>query len=110
MLLASTAPINASATVISETNILLTWNHPISFNGILHDYKIRYKLASDSIYGSSVSAGSRPFYIIKNLRPFSDYDFQVSPFVLICSYSLFYNYNLIIIAQVDYVTTNFLTS
>jgi len=74
---ASTAPINASATVISETSILLTWNHPISLNGILHDYKIRYKLTSNSEYGSSFSAGDRPFYIINNLRSFTEYDFQV---------------------------------
>ena len=80
LILASTAPINASATVISATSILLTWNHPVSFNGILHDYKIRYKLASDSGYGSSFSAGDRPFYIINNLKSFTDYDFQVSFF------------------------------
>ena len=80
LILASTAPINASATVISETSILLTWNHPISLNGILHDYKIRYKLTSNSEYGSSFSAGDRPFYIINNLRSFTEYDFQVSFF------------------------------
>ena len=80
LVLASTAPINASATAISATSILLTWNFPLSFNGILHDYQIRYKLASDSIYGSSFSVGGRPFYIIKSLRPLSDYDFQVSSF------------------------------
>ena len=78
--LASSAPINASASAISATSILLTWSLPTSFNGILHDYKIRYKLASDSRYGSSFTAGDRPFYIIKKLRPFTDYDFQVSSY------------------------------
>ena len=82
LVLASTAPINVSATVISATSILLTWNLPMSFNGILHDYQIRYKLASDSRYGSSVSAGDRPFHIINNLRPFADYDFQVRFFFI----------------------------
>ena len=82
LVLASTAPINTSATVISATSILLTWNHPISFNGILHDYKIRYKLASDSRYDISFSAGGRPFYVVSSLSPFTAYDFQVSSFLV----------------------------
>ena len=80
LVLASTAPRSVSATAISASSIRLTWSQPYAINGILHDYKIRFKLASDSEYGSSFSAGDRPFYIINNLRSFTAYDFQVSCF------------------------------
>ena len=78
--LASTAPRSVSATAISATSIRLTWSQPYAINGILHDYKIRYKLASDSRYGNSFSVGRHPFYISNRLKPFADYDFQVSSF------------------------------
>ena len=80
LVLASTAPRSVSATAISATSIRLTWVQPYAINGILYDYKIRYKLASDASYGSSFSARDRLFSIISSLRPFTDYDFQVSSF------------------------------
>jgi len=75
---AATAPLNVSATAITETRIQLTWNHPVSFNGILFDYKIRYKLSSDSNFGISVSAGVQMTFIVKGLRTFADYELQVN--------------------------------
>ena len=75
--LASTAPLNVSATAISATSIRLTFNQPISINGILHDYTIRYKLSSSSTYGTSVSAGMQVAYIFNGLIPFTSYEFQV---------------------------------
>ena len=79
---AASAPINVSATGISSTRITVSWSEPISLNGILHDYNIRYKLSSDVIYNNSVSAGTQLNHTIGNLRPYSAYDFEVSPFSL----------------------------
>ena len=73
----STAPLNVSATAISATSIRLTWNQPISRNGILHDYSIRYKLSHHLTYGTSTSAGMQVAYTVNGLRPFTLYDFQV---------------------------------
>ena len=75
---------NVSATAISATSIQLTWNQPTSFNGILHDYSIRYKLSSSSTYGTSISAGMQVAYTINGLRPFTLYELQV------CLSSLYY--------------------
>ena len=83
-LLASTAPLNVSATAISATSIQLTWNQPTSFNGILHDYSIRYKLSSNSSYGTSVTAGIQLSYTVNGLRPFATYELQV------CQNSLYF--------------------
>ena len=77
LFLASTAPLNVSATAISATSIRLTWNEPASFNGILHDYSIRYKLSSNSTYGTAISAGLRLVYTVYGLRPFTSYELQV---------------------------------
>ena len=74
---ASSAPTNVSATAVSSTSIRLTWNEPASLNGILHDYKIRLKLASDVAYGTSVSVGQQLNYTVNSLRPFTDYELQV---------------------------------
>ena len=68
---------NVSATAISSTSIQLTWNEPALLNGILHDYKIRLKLASDVTYGTSVSVGQLMNYTVSSLRPFTDYEVQV---------------------------------
>ena len=80
---ASTAPLNVSAIAISATSIQLTWNEPTSFNGILHDYSIRYKLSSNLTYGTSISAGMQVSYTVTGLRPFTTYELQV------CQSSLF---------------------
>ena len=80
---AATAPRNVSATAISVRNIQLTWMEPIFLNGILNEYKVRYKVASDTSYGSSYSAGSRTLFILHGLKPCTDYDFQVSGFLII---------------------------
>ena len=78
---AASAPTNVSAIAISTTRIFLTWSQPSLLNGILHDYKIRLKLASDVTYGSSISAGIQLHYTINGLRPFTVYDIQVSLFL-----------------------------
>ena len=75
--LASTAPLNVSATAISATSIRLTWIQPTSFNGILHDYSIRYKLSSNSTYGTSISAAMQLDYTVNGLKVFTSYEFQV---------------------------------
>jgi len=75
---ASTTPNNVSAVALSLTRIILTWTEPLSFNGVLHEYYIRYKLASDVIYGHNISAGRNLFIIISSLRPYATYDFVVA--------------------------------
>ena len=74
---AGSAPTNVSATALSSTSIRLTWSEPVSLNGILHDYKIRLKLASDVTYGTSFSVGQLMNYTVNSLRPFTDYEVQV---------------------------------
>ena len=66
-----------SATAISSTSILLNWRQPASFNGMLHDYRIRYELALDANYSSLISAGRQMNYTIIGLRPYSDYELMV---------------------------------
>ena len=81
----ATAPQNVSATAISATSILLKWKQPALFNGILHDYKIRYKLALDSNYSSSIGVGRELNYTIVGLKPYSDYEFKVRlSVILLC--------------------------
>ena len=75
--LASTAPGNVSAIAHSSTSINLTWNQPTSFNGVLHNYNVRYKLISDTNFGTPISAGTKVAYTVTGLRPFADYEFQV---------------------------------
>ena len=74
---AASSPTNVSATAISSTSIRLIWNEPVSLNGILHDYKIRWKLVSGVTYGTSVSVGQQMNYTVNSLRPFTDYELQV---------------------------------
>ena len=83
---AASAPTNVLATAISATTIRLTWSEPVSFNGILHDYKIRLKLVSDDTYGTSVSVGQQMNYTVKSLRLFMDYELQVKRlhYILTC--------------------------
>ena len=76
----STPPTSISATAISATSIVLTWSQPASYNGILHDYKVRYKRTVDSAYGTSFSAGLKLNYTINGLIPFTVYEVQVSSF------------------------------
>ena len=78
LVLASTAPLNVSATAISATSIRLNWNQPASFNGILHDYKVRYKLSSDAVYVSPFGIGKQLNYIVDNLKPYANYELQVN--------------------------------
>ena len=73
----ATAPQNVSATAISATNIFVVWTRPASSNGILHDYKIRYKAAANFTYGTSISAGLTLNYTISDLYPFTEYEIQV---------------------------------
>ena len=73
------APQNVSAIAISAMSILLKWTEPASLNGILHDYRIRYKLAMQTTYNSPISVGRQLNYTIVGLRPYSDYELQVMP-------------------------------
>ena len=66
-----------TAIAVSATSILLKWRQPASFNGMLHDYRIRYKLALDANYSSPKSVGRQLNYTIIGLRPYSDYDMKV---------------------------------
>ena len=77
-----TAALNLSATAVSSTIIQLAWNQPSTLNGILHGYKVRYKLLSDSNYGTPISVGTQLTYNVTGLKPFTDYEMQVcqSPF------------------------------
>jgi len=72
-----TVPLSLSATVVSSTIIQLTWNQPSTLNGILHDYKVRYKVSSDSNFGTPISVGAQLIYNVTGLKPFTDYELQV---------------------------------
>ena len=78
--LVPTAPLNLSANSTSATGIRLAWNQPTLLNGALHDYKIRYKLLSDSHFSTPISAGMQLTYDVAGLTPFTDYEFQVRQF------------------------------
>ena len=84
-----------SSNAISATSIRLTWSEPASLNGILHDYKIRLKLASDVTYGTSVSVGQQLNYTINSLRPFTDYELQVKRFNYILTGLICCNENVV---------------
>ena len=72
-----TAPMGFSASPSSATSIQLAWNQPELLNGILHDYRIRYKLSSDSNFGTSISAHKQLTYNVVGLTPFTEYEIQV---------------------------------
>ena len=72
-----------SATAISATSIVLKWRQPALFNGILYDYKIRYKLALDANYSSPISVGRQLNYTIIGLRPYSGYELKVKLLVIL---------------------------
>ena len=74
----STPPTNLSATALTINIINISWSEPTSFNGILHDYKIRYKISYDASYVSPISVGRQMNYTVNDLRQFTRYDFQVS--------------------------------
>ena len=78
--LVPTAPLNLTANATSVTSIKLAWNQPVLLNGALHDYKIRYKLSSDSVFSAPISAGMQLTYIVAGLTPFTDYELQVRQF------------------------------
>ena len=106
-----TVPLSLSATVVSSTIIQLTWNQPSTLNGILHDYKVRYKVSSDSNFGTPISVGAQLIYNVTGLKPFTDYELQVcqSPsklphFTLIgycglCSYILCYFFTSVLVGD-----------
>ena len=75
--LVPTVPLSVSATAVSSTIIQLTWNQPSTLNGILHDYKVKYKLSSDSNFGTPISVGTQLTYNFSGLKPFTDYELQV---------------------------------
>ena len=75
--LVPTAPFNLTANATSASSIQLAWNQPILLNGALHDYKIRYKLPSDSVFRSLISAGMQLTYDVSGLTPYTDYELQV---------------------------------
>ena len=78
----ASAPTNVSATALSATSILLTWNLPTLVDGRLHDYKVRYKLSSNSTYGGTVTAGNQFHFIVNDLDPFAEYELQVNSCVV----------------------------
>ena len=80
--LAPTVPLSLSATAVSSTSIQFIWNQPSTLNGIIHDYKVKYKVSSDSNFGSPISVGKQLTYNAIGLKPFTDYELQVcqSPF------------------------------
>ena len=98
--LVPTVPLSLSATAVSSTSIQFRWNQPYTLNGVLHGYKVRYKLSSDSNFGTPISVGTQLTYSVTGLKPFTDYELQVHqfsfespPFALIgycglCSYIL----------------------
>jgi len=75
--LVPTAPLNLSANASSATSIQLAWNQPKLLNGALHDYKIRYKLPSDTNFGTPIIAGTQLTYNVIGLKPFTYYELQV---------------------------------
>ena len=77
VILVATAPTNLAASAISATSIRLTWNQPTSLNGILHDYKVRYKMASEANYGASISVDKQLTFTATILKPYTDFEFQV---------------------------------
>ena len=75
--IAASAPTNVSAVILSATVVQLTWEPPTSPHGILHDYRIRYKLASNASYGASINIGKKLTVTVGELMGYSDYEFQV---------------------------------
>ena len=75
-----TVPLNLLANATSATTIQLAWDQPTLLNGALHDYKIRYKLLSDSNFDAPISAATQLSYSIAALTPFTDYELQVRQF------------------------------
>ena len=69
-----------SANPSSATSIQLTWSQPAELNGILHNYRIRYKLSSDLNFGAPISAGKQSAYNVTGLTPFTNYELQVHQF------------------------------
>ena len=78
--LVPTAPLNLTANATSASSIQLAWNQPVLLNGALHDYKIRYKLPSDSVFSAPISVGMQLTYDVVGLSPFTDYELQVRQF------------------------------
>ena len=72
-----TPPLNLSANASSATSIQLAWSQPISLNGALHGYRIRYKPLSASNYGTPIIAGTQLTYNVMSLKPFTYYELQV---------------------------------
>ena len=72
-----TAPLRLSAIPSSPTSIHLAWIQPTLLNGILNDYRIRYKPSSDSNFSTSISARKQLTYNVVGLIPFTEYEFQV---------------------------------
>eukprot|EP00794_Sanderia_malayensis_P016255 gene16255-17897_t len=73
-----TAPMNVTATALSDTVIRLTWNKPKSLNGIIHHYQIRYKELTNFTFLPTISVGKSLTHNVKDLQPFTSYAFQVA--------------------------------
>ena len=75
--LVPTAPLSLSASGSSASSIQLSWNQPTALNGILHDYRVRFRLSSDLSFSTPISAGTQLTYNVPSLKPFTDYELQV---------------------------------
>ncbi|XP_065069850.1 receptor-type tyrosine-protein phosphatase S-like isoform X1 [Rhopilema esculentum] len=73
----SSSPSAVSSAALSSTSIQVSWSQPSSLNGVLHDYKVRYKMTSAADFTTPVSAGSNLTKTISSLKPFKDYQAQV---------------------------------
>jgi hypothetical protein len=73
------APLNLSATA-QNSRVLLTWNSPASNGGsVISDYKIQYKLSSDSVWSDfSHIVSSSTSIMVNNLNNTYSYDFKVA--------------------------------
>eukprot|EP00794_Sanderia_malayensis_P008095 gene8095-8963_t len=74
----ATAPTNITLTPLSATEITVTWKTPVSMNGSLHDYQIRYKKLSDLSFLPLVNAGTGLSKTIDKLNAYTYYEFQVA--------------------------------
>eukprot|EP00118_Oscarella_pearsei_P028871 m.3164 g.3164 ORF g.3164 m.3164 type:complete len:1718 (+) comp9087_c0_seq1:208-5361(+) len=70
------APINVQATTINHTTIQLTWDPPVTPNGLLYRYRIQKNPHGE--YVSSCCNGTQTSAFVTNLNSFTKYSFSVA--------------------------------
>ena len=78
LLLEPTSPQFVNVDAISSTSLNVTWQPPKEANGVILNYIIYYqRVESDERY-STVAMSTERNKIIKNLKPYTNYSFEVA--------------------------------